>query len=59
MAVPDFPPETAERISTLEAMSPGEKHVALKYLIGHSPGAFDAAVELVRWLRSVPVAKEN
>jgi hypothetical protein len=44
-------PEIAEKVKVLEGMTPGEKHLALKFLIGYSPVAFDQAVLTIRWLR--------
>lgn len=41
----------AEKVRILDGMTPGEKHVALKFIIGHSPAVFDQAALTIRWLR--------
>jgi hypothetical protein len=43
-----------ERLNRLEAFSPEEKHLALAFLSGYSPDAFDRAMERVEENRKPP-----
>lgn len=52
MTTPDPRPEIARRLKILDSLSPGECYAALKFLIGHSPEGFDAAVELIAWAKT-------